>query len=657
MKKTVRTFAIYIFAVVLAVFCLFTVSAQSFITAHADSRAESAPAFDHTNVLDDLEGGTIAGEDFDLADYPYSQNGRPQLITFVEYCYAYYESDRDNFGLYAYVYNPGGFAFDSVNNAIQFRAGDAVQPVKYPLSLLNYSTEPGAEGLFYKFKVVMTAEEQNTLLSSLDSDARVYELSGIELSRNGTITEYEVGSTYTYSGYAAGYGAFEGNDSTLICSVEDFEKYLTLDVRTTYYRPDGPNGEAYTRDTLHSVYFSVPNEIVESYGDMTAVHATWLNAQTSPVFVTGNSQVYSTLTKFLGQTVDGGNFHYASEDTSPLGYALIASKYIESAGSNNASYGFSYMSYNANREYTASDVNLYMLAYAFLADNNDADSYIVPAEALIGNKKEGIAGWFETYTEEYGKGTAVDGRFSSDLFSEVDDEYTDITISTDDTFELTEQVISQDLWQQFVGGGYHVEATNTYTISAIKKVESSDFKQTTAATCEGLYIDESDYKEFKAYYDEAQRNNETVYLFRYYQSPYKCYEVATYARGEGSWTILGTNFGYDFIDTNAYFMQMWVQLGFDIIDLTFTKDDVSTVIPVVMSPIDIAADGEPPIITNDDNADVPWLTIVIILAVSIGGIAVTQIIRRTVGKEKSKLTAGGSSGSRQRRTTTRRSKR
>ena len=74
-----------------------------------------------------------------------------------------------------------------MNNAIQFRAGNAAQPVKYSLSLLNYSTEPGAEGLFYKFKVVMTAEEQNTLLSSLDSDARVYELSGIELSRNGTM--------------------------------------------------------------------------------------------------------------------------------------------------------------------------------------------------------------------------------------------------------------------------------------------------------------------------------------------------------------------------------------------------------------------------------------------------------------------------------------
>lgn len=37
MKKTVRTIAIYLFAAVLAVFCLFTVSAESFLTARADS--------------------------------------------------------------------------------------------------------------------------------------------------------------------------------------------------------------------------------------------------------------------------------------------------------------------------------------------------------------------------------------------------------------------------------------------------------------------------------------------------------------------------------------------------------------------------------------------------------------------------------------------
>ena len=48
-------------------------------------------------------------------------------------------------------------------------------------------------------------------------------------------------------------------------------------------------------------------------------------------------------------------------------------------------------------------------------------------------------------------------------------------------------------------------------------------------------------------------------------------------------------------------MQMWVQLDFDIIDLTFTKDNVDTIIPVIMSPMDIAADGAPPVITTKNH--------------------------------------------------------
>ena len=47
----------------------------------------------------------------------------------------------------------------------------------------------------------------------------------------------------------------------------------------------------------------------------------------------------------------------------------------------------------------------------------------------------------------------VNARYSRDLFEETADEFTDITISESDTFELTDEVISQNLWQQFVGGG------------------------------------------------------------------------------------------------------------------------------------------------------------------------------------------------------------
>ena len=562
-------------------------------------------AYESTNVLNDLEGATIGGKTFDIADYPHDGDGKPQLISLAEFCYSYYADKQDDFGLYAYVYNPQDIAFDMATdrNKIQLTYGDKASYSKYTLEFLNYSTRAGYEGRFYKFKVRLTDAQRAEILDTVDDSGRVYSVSGIELSYKGTVTEYPCGQTYTYTGFAEGYGSELAQGDTLSCKVDGFDRYLTLDVRSTYYRPEGTNGEAHERDTLHSVYFSVPNKIIEEYGEMTAVHATWLNARTAPIFVTGNQDVYNAILPYLGQTVDGGDFTYANEDSSPVPYALIASKYIESASWNNAAYSLSYMSYNANRKYTQSDTELPELFYCFLADGGDADSYTLSAETLLGNQQEGIKGYFESYTEEHG-GALINDRFSEGLFESVASSFTDITISKDDTFELTDEVISQNLWQKFVGGGYNVSGTNSYTVSAIKKVEDGDFKSSVSETCLALYIDESDFEAFRECFNTAKEKDETVYLFRYYQSDYTCYEVAEYARGEGDWTILGTNFGYEFVDSNAYLCQMWVQLDFDIIDLTFTKDDVATVIPVVMSPMDLAADGDFPVITTKN--DLEW---------------------------------------------------
>ena len=607
---TIRSIKARIAAFLLVLLVCFgaVMGGQGFLSAFAATDVQTA--YENTNVLDNLDGATIGGKTFDIVDYPHNDEGRPQVISLVEFCYSYYADKQSDFGLYVYVYNPQDIAFDMATdrNKIQLTYGNKQSYSKYTLDFLNYSEKAGYEGRFYKFKIRLTDAERQDILDTVNDDGRVYKISGIELSYKGSVTEYPCGQTYTYSGYAEGYGSELAVGDTLSCTVDGFDKYLTLDVHSTYYRPEGTNGEAYERDTLHSVYFSVPNEIIAEYGEMTAVHATWLNARTSPIFVTGNKDVYNAVLPYIGQTVDGGDFTYAKDDNSPIPYALIASKYIESASWNNASHGLSYMSYNANRYYTNSDTDLNALYYCFLAENGDADSYTLPAETLVGNKAKGVKGYFESYTEEHGS-ELINDRFSKGLFESVASSFTDITISKDDTFELTDEVISQNLWQKFVGGGYNVSGTNTYTVSAIRKVESNDFQSTAAATCEALYIDESDYDEFKNYFDKATASNETVYLFRYYQSDYTCYEVAEYLRGEGTWTLLGTQFGYEFVDSNAYLMQMWVQLDFDIIDLTFTKNGVDTIIPVVMSPMDIAADGDAPVITTKN--DLKWWQILL----------------------------------------------
>lgn len=587
---------------------------------------------DSSNVMDDLQNSTIDGVKFNISNYVFDKDQSAQVFMFAEYCYSFYTNLRGNYGLYVYVYNPQRLKFktNSTLNTISIRAGtdDSIGHTKYMLLYLNQCEIPNYEGMFLKFKVMFSGGQKEQIFDCLSSSKRVYDVSEIELVTDGETESqyYYVGTEYTFEGYAKGYGSDMNAESTLICKDEQSEA-LTLDVRSTYYRPDGTSGEAYTRDTLHSVYFAVPQRILDAYPTVSKVHATWLNAQTAPIFVTGNEAVRDAILPYIGQTVDGGQFMYAKDDNSPVPYALIASKYIESASWNNAAYGVSYMSYNANRSYTHSDTELQQLQYCFLATDENgntgtdvADTYIVRAEDLLGNKLTGEKGWFAEYTEKYG-GELVMERYSKALFASIADTVTDIWIEADDTFTLTDEVISQDLWQKFVGGGYNVTATNIYEVSAIKQVTEEDLQGTPDEICDRLYIDESDYTEFLQFYNEAVTVDTTnpddekmaVVLFRYYQSEYPHYEVAEYKRGEGDWTLTGTQFGYDFIDTNAYFMQMWVQLGFDIIDIEFTNGEKTLTLGVAMSPMDISANGGQTLFPNSDKDDDWWKWVLMLL--------------------------------------------
>ncbi len=581
----------FLHAILVLVLCVVTVfCGQGNLSASADSTDSVQAIYESTNVLNNLKGATIGGKEFDLADYPHNSKGKPQVISFVEFCYSYYAEKQADYGLYVYVYNPQDVAFDmsTVRNKIQFAYGSMPSYTKYTLEFINYSTEAGYEGRFWKFKVKITDEQRTSILQELDEANRIYKISGIELSIRNKVTEYPCGQTYTYKGYALGYGSELAQSDTLSCKVDGFDKYLSLDVRSTYYRPKGSNGSANKQDTLHSVYFSVPNEIINEYGEMTAVHATWLNAYTAPIFITGNKEFYDNFVGLVGKetpSTDYG-FHTNSKGTYLGGFYFV-----------NYSHGYNY----SETQNTISKLN-----YAFYVNNGDADNYTLPAELLIGDDKSGKKGWFETYTAKYG-GEKVISKYSKALFEKYDDNFTDITITDKDTFKLTSVTSSQNLWQRIWGTS--TSYTNTYNMRAIQKVtlDNMDNAMSETAFCDEYFVAESDYDDLHDYVKRAKAKSETVYLFRYKQSEYFAVELC-----QGKWKtglhfeMVGDRnqltYGRYFTDTNtnAYLCQMWVQLDFDIIDLTFTKDGVKTVIPVIMSPMDIVADATPPLETEKD---------------------------------------------------------
>ncbi len=591
----------FLYTILTAVLCLVTViCGQVTLSASADTGADSVQAiYESTNVLNNLKDSTIGGKEFDLADYPHNSGGKPQIISFVEFCYSYYAEKQTDYGLYVYVYNPQDTAFDmsTERNKIQLTYCDRTSYSKYTLEFLNYSTEAGYEGRFWKFKVKLTDSQKSDILRELDENERIYKISGIELSYKNQVTEYACGQTYTYKGYALGYGSELAASDTLSCKVDGLEKYLSLDVHSTFFRGNGTNGKKYIQDTLHSVYFSVPNSIIDEYGKMTAVHATWLNAYTAPALVTGNSSHYETMLEHIGEeigvpeTYENLRFKYSFRTEEDLNNTSIGGVHFS---------GY-YYGYNYPSKLSSNIVNdITNLHWLFKAENGDADTYDVPSEDILD--------YMSRYTAQHG-GELVNNRYSKALFSSVDSSFTDINIRADDTYSLTSEIIKQSWWEKLFGTS-HVEAIEEFNnIKAIEAVDYNDvINLANVQLCKKYYVDDSDYFEFSDFCKTAKRKNETVYLFRYKQSEYFSAEVyeGTWKR---TWTLNtggpaiapGYVYSYENDDTNAFIMQQWMQLDFDIIDLTFTKDDVETVIPVIMSPMDIAADGAPPVITTKNN--------------------------------------------------------
>lgn len=477
----------FLYVLLTAVLCVVTVlCGQSNLSAFAATADSVQKVFESTNVLKNLKGSTIGGKEFDLADYPHNSGGKPQVISFVEFCYSYYAEKQTDYGLYVYVYNPQDIAFDmsSERNKIQLTYGSKSSYSKYVLEFINYSTEAGYEGRFWKFKVRLSDEQRTSILKKVDEANRVYKISGIELSVKNKVTEYPCGQIYTYKGFALGYGSELAQSDTLSCKVDGFEKQLSLDVRSTYYRPKGSNGSANKQDTLHSVYFSVPDAIIDEYGEMTAVHATWLNAYTAPIFVSGNKDYYNEFMKVVGQEVSGDYAFHTNGQGRYWG-------------------GFYFVKYSHGYKYSGTENDLSKLKYIFYSENGDADTYTLPAELLIGYSKSNKKGWFDTYTAKFG-GSKVNNRYSAELFDKVDSEFTDVNITDKDTFKLTSVTTSQNLWQKMWGTS--TSYTNTYNMSAIQKVTQDDIDNALSASefCNDFFIAETDYNDFRDYVKAAR---------------------------------------------------------------------------------------------------------------------------------------------------------
>ena len=145
MKKT-KKFT-YTLAAIIAVIVFFISSFVGGGAAIVHAATSAKEAYEKSNVLDDLKGSVINGEEFDSEKYPFNEKGTPQLVSFVEYGYSFKSEKKEDYGLYIYLYNPQGLKIDTdtERNKIQFAYAEKANWTKYVLEFLNYSTEAGYE--------------------------------------------------------------------------------------------------------------------------------------------------------------------------------------------------------------------------------------------------------------------------------------------------------------------------------------------------------------------------------------------------------------------------------------------------------------------------------------------------------------------------------
>ena len=601
-----------IFLIVLT--ALMAVSMPTSFISYADDNVGNS--LDTTDPLTDLRSDS----EFNILDYPFYKNGALELKFFNEYCYSFYTEMQENFALYVYIYNPQALEIlDSPLNKIQMAVGYDAKGnpndyEKFELKLCSFSSEYDYYRLFYKFKVVDHLTNGLSIYDRLNSNERRYDVSGIELVTPNALnaTDKGVSKTYYYTGYAKGYGPnFEAQESTLKQRIEQLNT-VELNVQHTFWRSETSNTGVNYQNQLDTVYFTVPNKLLEEYGKLQRIKAEWYEYKTKDIIVTSNKDFYNAVWPYVGTPVGEIVNHLFSppsmKQDNSIGYGLQENYY-----ENSLSYPTADWLWNDDnaRSNNCNQILYYLLPTVDWKPVGEYDPYGDTNNVGDGTKNA-LLNYILRYDKSYenGKLPIKNGTISADLFeSDIDDyrkidnehgkiqqgySYYDFDASIDilewKSYKPGEHGFEEN-WQMFnlwvaIFGGANIVEDGAKDISPILLLEDE-------STVSGLPIDISkrlhvninDADKIKDLYYEAQKNDETVVLFRFALTDY--YSAPLLVDKFGPIVDVGTH-------GQAYRAVQSVFFDFDIIQLTFQKEEVLTVVPVVSNPIDIVNNPTPP---------------------------------------------------------------
>ena len=576
--------------------------------------------FDNTDILEDLKDGLTDIEKLLSADI--------SVISFMEYCFSEVTDIKDKYGIYFYIYNPQqrqievDSTADRVLMATKYDGnGNPTDWVYQDITCVDWVDDPESEWYkkLYKFKLTDASGFYSAALSN--PDVRSYHVSGIELkiAGNQNATEYAVGMKYTWSGYANGCGKTMSAEK-LSVKTEPID-VIELNVHMTDWLTDSSALGAYYQNQVNSVYFAVDNSILEKYGQkLQRIEAEWWEYRLNPILVTNNSNLVSYF--------NNNSIGHTTCPNDNVKFSLHTKLQQVSAGSNALDYGLAYnitpsatkflsegsinniviCQYLENpRANTLSRTSIQQAAYDYGIKHNEQNNTIIIKDREFSKK---LFDNPDAKQEVNGEEKAIYG-------------YKHLTIDADDKIEL-KNYDSNHSWLDKVQdygfiGSFVVNSDDEYNVSnAIQKITRSDISGENIA--DTLKIGEGEVEHFKSFVISSELEGKSVFVFRYAVSDYWARDFSFYNDNGAAAAI--QNGMYRLCQNMCY-------LDFDIITLTFKNDaGTETILPVVMSPIDIFLSAPPAINTGVDLSgfmDMLKKIFKIILGVIVGVLVIVAI--------------------------------
>jgi len=538
----------------------------------------SALAGNATGILGELAGATVGGKAFNMDDYPKKEGAPAELLAFMETGYAF-NGNQSKYAMVVYVYNPSEKIIVENGNLITMAVkfdenGVAEDFEKFDLIFL----EKTENNRFYKFAVEdhVSSCDGNKVIQRVDKAGRRYTVSEIEMKYLGSSlpTASLVGKSFVFTG-------FEENENLSVKT--NLVETVELDVNSTYWRSQTSSLGVGHQNQLTSVYFSVPNKLIEKYGYLQAITAEWNEQKTSPILVVDNKEFSDGLQPWLGVEI--------AEENKNCVYSFYDVLEVPTSTSPVKMYRYIF---NRKKPWTVQNVHwgqsLKPLGYAFyVSDVETLGAVGVSSDELSTHiQKNSYADWLFADTVDDNR---VKGQQQQ-------------TIYADKLLNLETFGDTHDWFTTFFNFGFSgIEAYEDLKgIPPIYKVTSSDVSATKASSeiSSSLYVAENDVAEIRLAYSEAAAQDKTLFLFRFAATDYYAEDISHFFKdGEQ-------------VDCNGYIAEETVFLGFDVISLTFFDDCVSTVIPVSASPIDVIPDITNPYIPEEK--DFSWLKRILMLA-------------------------------------------